>query len=84
MLICVGLIPKAHQFSTAILELREVIHARLRLVVRQTTARVQLHSLDEKEGWQLNSKELEKLDTLEGQLQVLLRCHPIDSGFCQP
>jgi transposase len=68
-----GLIPQAHQISPGIRELREVMRARLRLVVRRTAARVQLHSLAEKAGWQLNGKEFEELDTLEDQLETLLR-----------
>jgi transposase len=68
-----GLIPQAHQINPDMRELREVMRARLRLVVRRTAARVQLHSLAEKAGWQLNGKEFEELDTLEDQLETLLR-----------
>ena len=63
-------------------ELREVMRARLRLVVRRIAARVQLHSLTEKAGWQLSGNEFEELDTLEGQLEALLRQGPSQAAWC--
>ncbi|MDX1629637.1 MAG: transposase [Fulvivirga sp.] len=49
-LLRVGLMPEAHRISPAMRHLREVMRTRLRLVVRRTAARVQIHSLAEKAG----------------------------------
>jgi hypothetical protein len=81
-LLRVGLIPKAHQISPPMRQLREVMRTRLRLVVRRAAARVQLHSLAEKAGWQLTGREFEALDVLEGQLEALLGEGPKQAAEC--
>lgn len=71
-LLRVGLIPQAHQISPQMRPLREVMRTRLRLVVRRTAARVQVHALAEKAGWQLAGDDFEDLDGLEGQFDHLV------------
>lgn len=55
-LLRVGLIPRAHQIAPEVRELREVMRSRLRLVVRRTAGRVQVHSLAEKAGNAITAK----------------------------
>lgn len=77
-----GLIPQAHQIDRRMRQLREVMRSRLRLVVRRTAARVQIHSLAEKAGWQLTGTEFEKLDLLGQQLIDLLPGGPAQAARC--
>ncbi len=71
-LLRVGLIPRAHQISPEYREFREVMRSRLRLVVRRTAARVQVHSLAEKAGSALTAKAFQNLEGLEGELLKVL------------
>lgn len=71
-LLRVGLIPEAHQIDRNMRPLREVMRSRLRLVVRRSAARVQLHSLAEKAGWQLQGCDFEDLVGLEDHLEECL------------
>lgn len=81
-LLRVGLIPEAHQISPLMRQLREAMRSRLRLVVRRTAARVQIHSLTEKAGWQLTGREFEDLETLEEQLLITLDDGSWQAGQC--
>lgn len=81
-LLRVGLIPQAHQISRSMRQLREVMRTRLRLVVRRTAARVQVHSLAEKAGWQLTEKDFKQEDTLEKQMIALLPGGPGQAARC--
>ena len=81
-LLRVGLIPEAYQISRNMRPLREVMRSRLRLVVRRTAARVQLHSLAEKAGWQLTGKEFDDLGDLQKQFEQLLHEGPALAGQC--
>jgi transposase len=81
-LLRVGLIPEAHQISPAMRSLREVMRTRLRLVVRRTAARVQVHCLAEKAGWQLMGREFEDINLLEEQMEALLGDGPKQASCC--
>lgn len=71
-LLRVGLIPRAHQIAPELRELREVMRSRLRLVVRRTAGRVQVHSLAEKAGSALTAKAFQDPERLGQELQQVL------------
>lgn len=81
-LLRVGLIPRAHQIAAEFRELREVMRSRLRLVVRRTAARVQVHSLAEKAGMLLTAKAFEDTGGLAHELQQVLDEGSWRSGRC--